>query len=105
MRTKISKRGRVSVPAEVLKKLQIGPDMQVEWIVEGDTARVHPAAFRPRQNFPWFWQERCGEATVERKKAGPARKWHLGVFLFLTPRHCLLFTLSTVQSAFASFLS
>ena len=42
MRTKVTKRGQVSVPAEVRRKLHIGPDTKLEWLVEGSTARVIP---------------------------------------------------------------
>jgi bifunctional DNA-binding transcriptional regulator/antitoxin component of YhaV-PrlF toxin-antitoxin module len=42
MRTKVSKRGQVSVPSQVRKELSIGPDTTVEWVIEGATARVIP---------------------------------------------------------------
>jgi len=42
MHTKISKRGQVSVPSSIRKKLNLGPDTRLEWVVEGATARVIP---------------------------------------------------------------
>ncbi len=42
MRTKVTKRGQVSVPSEVRRKLQIRADTTLEWVVEGATARVIP---------------------------------------------------------------
>jgi bifunctional DNA-binding transcriptional regulator/antitoxin component of YhaV-PrlF toxin-antitoxin module len=53
MRTKISKRGQVSVPSEVKKKLRIGPDTQLERVVvvEDSTARVIPLPFDPIKIF------------------------------------------------------
>jgi bifunctional DNA-binding transcriptional regulator/antitoxin component of YhaV-PrlF toxin-antitoxin module len=42
MYTKMSKRGQVSVPAHIRKKLGLGPDARLEWVVEGTTARVIP---------------------------------------------------------------
>lgn len=47
MRTRITKRGQVSVPSEVRKKLHIGPNTTLEWIVEGNTARVIPLPSDP----------------------------------------------------------
>lgn len=42
MHTKMSKRGQVSVPSCVRTKLRIGTDTRLEWLIEGDTARVIP---------------------------------------------------------------
>jgi AbrB family looped-hinge helix DNA binding protein len=51
MRTKVTKRGQVSVPAEVRKKLHIGPDIKLEWLVEGNAARVIPLRSDPAKTF------------------------------------------------------
>ena len=42
MRTKVTKRGQVSVPSDVRRELEIGPESVLEWVVEGNTARVIP---------------------------------------------------------------
>jgi len=42
MKAKVTKRGKVSVPSGVQKQLHIGPNVTLEWIVEGATARVIP---------------------------------------------------------------
>ena len=51
MRTKITSRGQVSVPAEIRKKLGIGPDTTLEWRIEGKTARVFPIPADPIEAF------------------------------------------------------
>ena len=40
MHTKVTKRGQVSIPSAIRKKLHIGPDTRLEWLVEGDSVRV-----------------------------------------------------------------
>ena len=42
MHTRVTKRGQVSIPSDVRKKLHIGPDTRLEWEIEGATVRVIP---------------------------------------------------------------
>jgi AbrB family looped-hinge helix DNA binding protein len=51
MRTKVSKRGQISVPSKIRKQLRIGPDTTLEWVVEGATARVIPIPSEPIKAF------------------------------------------------------
>lgn len=51
MKTKVTKRGQVSVPSGVRKQLHIGPNVTLEWIVEGSTARVIPVPADPVRAF------------------------------------------------------
>jgi AbrB family looped-hinge helix DNA binding protein len=51
MKTKVTKRGQVSVPSRVRKQLHIGPETTLEWVVEGATARVIPVPADPVRAF------------------------------------------------------
>lgn len=42
MRTKVTNRGQVSIPAAVRRKLRITANTALEWVVEGNTVRVIP---------------------------------------------------------------
>jgi len=51
MRTKVTKRGQVSVPSEVRKKLKIRANTTLEWAIEGNTARIIPIPADPVNAF------------------------------------------------------
>ena len=51
MRTKISKRGQVSVPSKIRKQLSIGPDTIVEWVLEAGAAKLIPIPDNPIKAF------------------------------------------------------
>ncbi len=42
MRTTVTERGQVSIPAPIRRKLGIEPLTRVEWVVEGASARLIP---------------------------------------------------------------
>ena len=51
MRTTVSKRGQVSVPSEIRKRLSIGPNTTVEWVIEDGAAKLIPIPDNPVKAF------------------------------------------------------
>jgi AbrB family looped-hinge helix DNA binding protein len=74
MRTKLSKRGQVSVPSEVRRKLHIGPDTTLEWVVEGATARVIPIPGDPVKAFRGSGKKGLVRALLQERKRDRRRE-------------------------------
>jgi AbrB family looped-hinge helix DNA binding protein len=74
MRTKVTKRGQVSVPSEVRKKLRIGPDTTLEWAVEGNTARVIPIPSDPVKAFRGSGKKGAVKRLLEDRKRDQRRE-------------------------------
>ena len=72
MRTRVTKRGQGSVPSDVRRKLQIGPATVLEWVVEGQTARVIPLPVEPIRAFRGSGRKGQVEALIrERRRYRP----------------------------------
>ncbi len=74
MRTKLSKRGQVSIPSEVRRKLHIGPDTTLEWVVEGATARVIPIPSDPVKAFRGSGKKGLVGALLQERKRDRQRE-------------------------------
>lgn len=64
----MTKRGQVSVPSEVRKQLRIGPKTQLEWVIEGTTARVIPIPSDPLKAFRGSGKVSVEDLLKERKR-------------------------------------
>jgi AbrB family looped-hinge helix DNA binding protein len=74
MRTRVTKRGQVSVPSAVRRKLGIGPQTVLEWVVEGQTARVIPLPADPIRAFRGSGPKGAVAALVRERKRDRQRE-------------------------------
>lgn len=51
MRTRVSSKAQISIPASIRKKFNIRPNSQLEWIAEGGLITVVPIAEDPVASF------------------------------------------------------
>ena len=81
-RSKVTAQGQISVPAEVRRKLGIGPGSILEWEEDGDKVVVHRAG---RYTF-----EDIHRALFEGKKPPPAKtieELKEGILTYIRKRH------------------
>ena len=72
MKTTVTTRGQVSIPAAIRKQLHIEPDTKLEWHIEGNALRVVPipkdpiSAFRGQGKGVYTTQDLLKERVQER---------------------------------------
>ena len=72
MKTTVTTRGQVSIPAAIRKRLHIEPDTKLEWHIEGNALRVVPipkdpiSAFRGQGKGVYTTQDLLKERVQER---------------------------------------
>jgi len=74
MKTKVTTRGQVSIPAEIRKRFNIESDSKVEWVIEGNVIKVIPlpkdtiAAFKGRGTKRYSTEQLIKDRRSERGK-------------------------------------
>ncbi len=73
MKTKVTTRGQVSIPAKIRKRLDVKPESYIEWVVEGNTVKIIPlpediiSVFRGKGKGVYKTQELLRDRVKERK--------------------------------------
>jgi AbrB family looped-hinge helix DNA binding protein len=68
MKTTVSTRGQVSIPAALRKKYGIETETQVEWIEEGDAIKIIPLPKDPIEAFRGAGKNRYGSEELIRDR-------------------------------------
>ncbi|MFQ5454775.1 MAG: AbrB/MazE/SpoVT family DNA-binding domain-containing protein [Nitrospirota bacterium] len=80
MKTKVSTRGQVSIPAKIRKEFNIEPDSRIEWVVKDNIITLFPLpkdpvkAFRGKGKGCYTTNDLIRERRKERKEEDEAEK-------------------------------